>query len=81
MCLANAGSDIRLGERAAAEEDRTGSELREGRSRRVAGALAMCEVGLWLAPMMGMGLFSGSMMTAMGSLIGHMVYGVVLATI
>ena len=32
-------------------------------------------------PMMGMGLFSGSMVAAGGSLIGHLVYGVVLGLV
>ncbi|MEP7028213.1 MAG: DUF6789 family protein [Candidatus Eisenbacteria bacterium] len=41
-------------------------------------------LGPWLMaqlvvmPMMGMGLFSGSMMMAAGSLVGHVVYGAVL---
>jgi uncharacterized membrane protein YagU involved in acid resistance len=32
-------------------------------------------------PMMGMGLFSGSMQLAMGSLIGHLVYGAILGAV
>jgi uncharacterized membrane protein YagU involved in acid resistance len=33
---------------------------------------------LVMMPMMGMGLFSGSVMAALGSLMGHLVYGAVL---
>jgi uncharacterized membrane protein YagU involved in acid resistance len=36
---------------------------------------------LAVMPMMGMGVFSGSMQLAMGSLIGHLVYGAVLGAI
>jgi hypothetical protein len=36
---------------------------------------------LMVMPMMGMGLFSGSVVLATGSLIGHLVYGVVLGAI
>jgi uncharacterized membrane protein YagU involved in acid resistance len=36
---------------------------------------------LAVMPMMGMGLFSGSMQMAMGSLIGHLVYGAVLGAV
>ena len=32
-------------------------------------------------PMMGMGLFSGSMMVAAGSLIGHLIYGAVVGLV
>jgi len=36
---------------------------------------------LAVMPMMGMGVFSGSMQLAMGSLIGHLVYGAVLGSV
>ncbi len=36
---------------------------------------------LMVMPMMGMGFFSGSAMVAMGSLIGHMMYGAVVGSI
>lgn len=36
---------------------------------------------LAVMPMMGMGLFSGSMMMAGGSLIGHLVYGAVIGVV
>ncbi len=36
---------------------------------------------LLVMPMMGIGLFSGSAMVAMGSLVGHLVYGAVMASI
>ena len=36
---------------------------------------------LAVMPMMGMGLFSGSMVAAGGSLMGHLVYGVVLGAV
>lgn len=36
---------------------------------------------LMVMPMMGMPVFSGSAMAAMGSLIGHLVYGVVIGSI
>jgi uncharacterized membrane protein YagU involved in acid resistance len=48
---------------------------------------ALYAVAPWLMaqlvvmPMMGMPLFSGSMMVAMGSLIGHLVYGVVVGAV
>ncbi len=48
---------------------------------------ALYAVGPWLMaqvvvmPMMGMGLFSGSMLAAGGSLMGHLVYGAVLGSL
>jgi uncharacterized membrane protein YagU involved in acid resistance len=36
---------------------------------------------LMVMPMMGMPVFSGSVMAAMGSLIGHLVYGAVIGTV
>jgi hypothetical protein len=36
---------------------------------------------LVVMPMMGMGVFSGSATLAMGSLIGHLVYGAVLGAV
>lgn len=36
---------------------------------------------LLVMPMMGMGLFSGSATLAMGSLVGHLVYGVVVGAV
>lgn len=48
---------------------------------------ALYAIAPWLTaqlavmPMMGMPLFSGSMMVAMGSLIGHLVYGAVVGAI
>ncbi len=47
----------------------------------MAGTAVMTAVGLWMAPMMGMPVFSGSMEMAMGSLIGHLVYGAVVGGI
>ena len=47
---------------------------------------AVFSLGPWLMaqlvvmPMMGMGLFSGSMLAAGGSLLGHLVFGAVLGT-
>jgi hypothetical protein len=32
-------------------------------------------------PMMGMGLFSGSLPVAMGSLVGHLMYGAVIGAV
>ncbi|MEK7402784.1 MAG: DUF6789 family protein [Gemmatimonadota bacterium] len=48
---------------------------------------ALFGIGPWLLaqvavmPMMGMGLFSGSMVMAGGSLIGHLVYGAVVGAV
>lgn len=48
---------------------------------------ALFAVGPWLMaqvavmPMMGMGLFSGSMLLAGGSLLGHLMYGAVVALV
>ena len=48
---------------------------------------ALYAIAPWLVaqvmvmPMMGMGLFSGSMSLAMGSLIGHLVYGAIVGAI
>lgn len=48
---------------------------------------AIFSVAPWLMaqlvvmPMMGMGLFSGSMQLALGSLVGHLMYGVVMGGI
>ncbi len=47
----------------------------------IGGTIAMTAVGVWVAPMMGMPLFSGSMALAGGSLLGHLVYGAVVGTI
>ena len=47
----------------------------------MAGTAVMTAVGLWMAPMMGMPVFSGSFPMAMGSLIGHLVYGAVVGGI
>lgn len=41
----------------------------------IIGTAVMTAVGVWVAPLMGMPLFSGSAIMAMGSLIGHLVYG------
>ncbi len=45
------------------------------------GTAAMTVVGLWVAPLMGMPLFSGSVVIAMGSLVGHMVYGAIVGDV
>ena len=48
---------------------------------------ALYAVGPWLTaqlvvmPMMGMGLFSGSILAASGSLMGHLVYGAVVGSV
>lgn len=48
---------------------------------------ALFSVGPWLLaqlmvmPMMGMGVFSGSMITAGGSLLGHLVYGAIVGAV
>lgn len=47
----------------------------------IVGTVAMTVVGLWVAPLMGMPLFSGSMVMAMGSLIGHLIYGAIVGGI
>lgn len=47
----------------------------------IVGTAVMTAVGLWVAPMMGMPVFSGSVALAMGSLIGHLVYGAVVGGI
>ena len=41
----------------------------------VIGTIVMTAVGLWIAPLMGMPLFSGFGVMALGSLVGHLVYG------
>ncbi len=41
----------------------------------VVGTAVMTVVGLYVAPLMGMPLFSGSASMALGSLVGHLVYG------
>lgn len=45
------------------------------------GTLVMTAIGVWVAPMMGMPVFSGSLVMAMGSLVGHLVYGATIGTI
>jgi hypothetical protein len=45
------------------------------------GTAIMTAVGVWLAPMMGMPLFSGSAAMAIGSFVGHLVYGGVVGAI
>ncbi len=47
----------------------------------VFGLLPWLAAQLVVMPMMGMGLFSGSMLMAGGSLLGHMVYGAVLGAV
>ena len=53
----------------------------------IAGTIAMTVVGLYVAPMilvmpmMGMPLFSGSVMIALASMLGHVIYGIVVAMI
>lgn len=44
----------------------------------IAGTTAMTLVATFGAPMMGMGFFSGGIAPAMGSLVGHLVYGAVV---
>jgi hypothetical protein len=47
----------------------------------ILGTVAMTAIGLWVAPMMGMPIFSGSAAMAMGSLVGHLVYGGVVGEV
>lgn len=47
----------------------------------VVGTIVMTVVGLYMAPMMGMPLFSGDATMAMGSLVGHLVYGALVGVI
>ena len=57
--------------------------IRTGRAVYVGigGTIAMTAVGLWIPSLMGVSLVSGSMTTAGGSLIGHLVYGGVVGAI
>lgn len=47
----------------------------------VVGTAVMTMIGLWMAPMMGMPVFSGSASLAMGSLVGHLIYGAVVGAL
>jgi hypothetical protein len=47
----------------------------------VAGTAVMTVVSVHVAPMMGMPIFSGSMVMAGGCLIGHLIYGAIVGAV
>ena len=63
------------------EEDEMNINIGRAVFSGVIGTAVMTAVGLWVGPMMGMPLFSGSAAMAMGSLVGHLAYGGVVGGI